>query len=67
MTERAAAFSGSPECVDKPIFGGFAKTKASLVEREVARSAGGIVLNKGKIFKMLSILNFHYNKPSVTA
>ena len=34
---------------------------------EVARSAGGIVLNKGKIFKMLSILNFHYNNPSVMA
>jgi hypothetical protein len=33
----------------------------------VARSAGGIVLNKGKIFKMLSILNFHYNNPSVMA
>ena len=29
--ERAVAFSGSPECVDKPIFGGFAKIKASLV------------------------------------
>ena len=29
--EMAASFSGSPECVDKPIFGGFAKTKASLV------------------------------------
>ena len=39
------------ERVDKPIFGGFANIKASLVAREVARSAGGIVLHKLKFFQ----------------
>ena len=51
------------ERVYKPIFGSFAKIKASLVQREVARSAGGIVLNKLKFFKNAEYFELSLQQP----
>ena len=49
------------------LFFGFSGIKAYLVQREVARSAGGIVLNKLQFLEIARYLNFHYSNPSATA